>query len=140
MNHRQKMRRRAKTREERASALTGDDLAEAADEALVVLDRVKLDARLDDVDGRERAVGDRAANAAGECTGEIVLDVEGTLAHDLAIAGRGLRGGRRRLEGTEEAKAGVHTRETEERHNKNCTRRGVGATVVLSGLINRHWR
>ena len=57
---------RAKTGEQRSGALLSRDLAEAAQHAAVVLDRVQLDARLDDVDRRERTVRDGAADAAGE--------------------------------------------------------------------------
>ena len=57
---------RAKTGEQRPGALLSRDLAEAAQHAAVVLDRVQLDARLDDVDRRERTVRDGAADAAGE--------------------------------------------------------------------------
>ena len=57
---------RAQTGEQRSGALLSRDLAEAAQHAAVVLDRVQLDARLDDVDRRERTVRDGAADAAGE--------------------------------------------------------------------------
>mmetsp|Transcript_7899 Transcript_7899/g.24972 ORF Transcript_7899/g.24972 Transcript_7899/m.24972 type:complete len:290 (-) Transcript_7899:134-1003(-) len=52
--------------EKRARALLGDDLAEATDHALVVDVGLQLDARLHDVDRRERAVRDAAADATGE--------------------------------------------------------------------------
>ena len=60
------LRGRHEAGEERAGALGRGDLAEAADEALVVRRRVELDASLNDVDGRHRAVGEAAADAAGE--------------------------------------------------------------------------
>lgn len=41
----------AESSQQCARAFVGNDLAEAADEALVVLDRVELKARLDHVDG-----------------------------------------------------------------------------------------
>ena len=50
------LRSRAEAGEEGAGALVRDDLLEAADEALVVLDRVQLDARLHHVHRRQRAV------------------------------------------------------------------------------------
>jgi len=52
------------TSEESASALSADNLLEGAEEALVVLDGVELDAGLDHVQRGDSAVGDRAANAS----------------------------------------------------------------------------
>ena len=79
------LRGRAKAGEEGAGALLLNDLLEAANEALVVLGRVQLDARLHDVHRREGAVGDAAADPACERAGEVVLHAEGALTHDLAV-------------------------------------------------------
>lgn len=59
-------RRGAEASEERAGTLRGDDLTESTDHARVVLDRVKLNACLNDVDGGKRAVGDGAADASSK--------------------------------------------------------------------------
>lgn len=51
---------------ENTGAFGLDDILKGAEHALVVLDGVKLDARLDDVDGAHRTVGDGAADTTGE--------------------------------------------------------------------------
>mmetsp|Transcript_19423 Transcript_19423/g.52854 ORF Transcript_19423/g.52854 Transcript_19423/m.52854 type:complete len:332 (+) Transcript_19423:175-1170(+) len=66
-------------RGERHGALLLDHLAEAADQALVVLRGLQLDARLHDVDGADRAVGERAADAAREGRLGVVHHVVGLL-------------------------------------------------------------
>ena len=83
--------RRHEAGEERAGALARDNLADAADEPLVVFDGVKLNARLHHIDGRERAVRDAAAEAASERPRDEVLEAKRALAHDLPVA---LGGGR----------------------------------------------
>ena len=59
---------RAKAGGKRHRALGLDDLAEAADQALVVRHRVQLHARLDDVDRAQGTVRDAAADATGQRT------------------------------------------------------------------------
>ena len=100
--------------EECSSTLIGNDLAEAANESLVVRHGVELDAGLDDIDRSERAVGDGAADTSRERALQVILDAKGALPHDLAIAGRG-RGRNRAFEAAEKAEAGRRgdTRETE---------------------------
>ena len=71
------LRSRAEAGEECTRALALDDLLEAADEALVVLDRVQLDAGLHDIHWREGTMGDGAADAAGERALKVVLRPNG---------------------------------------------------------------
>eukprot|EP00760_Papus_ankaliazontas_P004395 PhM_4_TR11858/c0_g1_i1/m.65910 len=66
--------RGAEARGETSHALVGDDLLEATQHTAVVLLRVQLDAGLDDVDGAQGTVGDRAADAAGEGTLQVVVE------------------------------------------------------------------
>lgn len=54
------------TSKESGGTFVLDDLAETTDHAPVVGGRVELDTGLDDVDGSERAMGDGAADRAGE--------------------------------------------------------------------------
>eukprot|EP00321_Phaeocystis_globosa_P016499 CAMPEP_0118830862 /NCGR_PEP_ID=MMETSP1162-20130426/28249_1 /TAXON_ID=33656 /ORGANISM="Phaeocystis Sp, Strain CCMP2710" /LENGTH=371 /DNA_ID=CAMNT_0006762231 /DNA_START=145 /DNA_END=1257 /DNA_ORIENTATION=- len=85
------LRSRPEAGQKRARALLRDDRLEAANKTGVVLDRVKLDPRLHDVDGRERTVGHSTADAAGEGAGEEVFHVKRALTHDGALLGGRLR-------------------------------------------------
>mmetsp|Transcript_130026 Transcript_130026/g.324074 ORF Transcript_130026/g.324074 Transcript_130026/m.324074 type:complete len:295 (+) Transcript_130026:222-1106(+) len=62
----------AKACRQRASSLVLDDLLEAVDHALVVLHRVELHARLNDVDGACPTVGDGAAETTSKRTFEVI--------------------------------------------------------------------
>ena len=76
---------RADAGEQRVSTLGLDDLAEAADHALVHV-RLELHPSLDDIDRRQGTVGDAAADAAGER----VLDLDaraGLLQNPVAAQG-----------------------------------------------------
>ena len=65
---------RAKAGQEGTGAFIPNDLADASDEAAVVGDGVELDARLDDINGRQGAVGDGAADGTGESEARVEVD------------------------------------------------------------------
>jgi len=65
---------RASTGQESACAFILDDFPEATDQASVVCDGIKLNSCLDDIDGSETTVGQRAADGASE--GESAVEVD----------------------------------------------------------------
>jgi len=70
-----------------------DDLLEAADHALVVLDGVKLDTGLNNIDGAQGAVGDGAADTTSKGTLEVVREVVHGLLRGSHHGLAGLMGG-----------------------------------------------
>jgi len=74
----------SETSEESTGSFVGNDVSTAGKETGVGLG-VKLDSGLDDIDGGDTTVSERAADSTGKGTLEEVLSSEGSLTHEFTI-------------------------------------------------------